>query len=143
MKNDFGMANNKQNRRETMKRMKMMMVAMAALMALASVAMAADVSMAPTNWIAGYTSDGTNMVIPIASLPYLTAGQCSAATGDVRQIVFAIQEEIYQKWILIPATNRSDRIGVSRSSVVYSNRIANTYSYRADLAPVSLVVLPE
>jgi hypothetical protein len=134
---------NNNNRRMTMKRAMMMMAALAAVMAFATPGMAADVSMAPTNWIAGYTSDGTNMVIPIASLPYLDAGQCSAETGDVRQIVFAIQEEIYQKWILIPATNRSDRIGVARSSVVYSNRIANTYSYRADLAPVSLVVLPE
>ena len=97
----------------------------------------------PTNWIAGYTSDGTNMVIPIASLNYLSAGQCDGSTGDVRQIVFAIQETIYQKWVSIPTTNRSGRVSVGRSSAVNTNRISYTYTYRADVLPVSLVVMPE
>ncbi len=123
--------------------MKAMMAILVAMIMLTAGVLAADFDAAPTNWISGYSTDGTNMVIPIAALTYLTAGQCDAATGDVRQIVFAIQEAIYQKWISIPESNRSARVSVSRSSVVYSNRISNTYSYRADLAPVSLVLLPE
>ena len=118
----------------------LMIAALAAACACAS-ASAFDAS--PTNWIAGYTSDGTNMVIPIASLPYLDAGQCSAATGDVRQIVFAMQEAVYQKWLTIPATNRSRRVSVNRSSSVFSNRITYSYYYQADVVPSSLTLMPE
>lgn len=109
----------------------------------APLAIAGDFNTSPTNSIPGYTSDGTNMVIPIAALSYLSAGQCNASTGDIRQIVFAIQETIYQKWIAIPGTNRSERVSVSRASTVYTNRIAYTYTYRADVTAQSLVVMPE
>ena len=124
-----------------MKKRLVMLVAM--VVVGASLGMAGDFNASPTNWIPGYTSDGTNMVIPIASLQYLSAGQSNASTGDVRQIVFAIQETIYQKWNTIPETNRSGRINVTRSSNVYTNRISYTYTYRADLRPVSLVIMPE
>ncbi len=127
-----------------MKKMKMMI---ALVMVVAFIGMAgpagAQFVAAPTNWIAGYSFDGTNMSIPIAALNYLTAGQCSASTGDIRQIVFAMQETVYQKWISIPTTNRSGRINVSRTSSVYTNRISYTYSYQADTVPSTLYVMPE
>lgn len=124
-----------------MKRLTGLLVAALAL--AAGLESMAEFNGSPTNWISGYSSDGTNMVIPIASLSYLSAGQCNATTGDVRQIVFAIQETIYQKWITIPTTNQSGRVTVSRASTVYTNRIAHIYTYRADLTPASLIVMPE
>lgn len=115
----------------------------AVLVLVAVLAQGADFSKVPSNWINGYSCDGTNMVIPIAAMPYLSAGQCDAATGDVRQIVFALQETIYQKWLTIPSSNRSERIQVSRSSTVYTNRITHTYTYQVSVIPASLIVMPE
>lgn len=125
----------------------MKLVKTVAMMVLVVLAMAnqgrAEFNAAPTNWIAGYTTDGTNMVIPIAALNYLNAGQCHGSTGDIRQIVFAIEEAIYQKWIAIPVSNRSGRVSVARASNVLTNRISYIYTYRADVLPASLVVMPE
>ena len=42
---------------------------------------------APSSWITNYSSDGTNITIPIASLPGMTAAYAHATTGDIRLIV--------------------------------------------------------
>jgi hypothetical protein len=123
--------------------MKKVLALVAVLVLMAQLGMAQGFNASPTNWIPGYTSNGTNMVIPIASVPFLSASQAATSTGDVRQIVFAIQEAIYQKWLTIPSSNQSDRITVSRASTVYSNRITYIYTYRVDVVPASLVVMPE
>ena len=123
--------------------MKKIQIILALIVLVLAVSASAQFAQAPTNFIAGYTSDGTNLIIPITELEYLTVGQASASTGDIRQIVFAIQETIYQKWNSIPASNRSSRINVSRIGSAYSNRISYTYTYRADTAPDTLILLPE
>ena len=48
----------------------------------------------PTDWIPGYTSDGTNLTIPIASLAGLTAADADAATGDIRKVILASAKQL-------------------------------------------------
>ena len=44
----------------------------------------------PSNsaWIPSYSSDGTNITIPIASIPNLTSAEAHTTTGDVRKLLF-------------------------------------------------------
>lgn len=48
----------------------------------------------PTTLIDGYASDGTNITLPIADLPGLTVAEANAATGDGREIVRAILDNV-------------------------------------------------
>jgi hypothetical protein len=45
---------------------------------------------APTAIFPGYSSDGTDITIPIADLDGLTAAEANATTGDWREIIYAI-----------------------------------------------------
>lgn len=49
-----------------------------------------DYRVAPEQVIPGYSSDGTNITLPIASLIGLTAAEADAVTGDWREILQAI-----------------------------------------------------
>jgi hypothetical protein len=58
----------------------------------------------------GYSSDGTNITIPIADLPGLSAAEADATTGDWREILQAIlrsswqHEDPIQDWFSKPNT---------------------------------------
>lgn len=45
---------------------------------------------APTELFAGYSSDGTNITIPIASISGLTAAEADTTTGDWRSIFLSL-----------------------------------------------------
>lgn len=45
---------------------------------------------APTELFAGYSSDGTNITIPIADILGLTAAEAHATTGDWRSIFLSL-----------------------------------------------------
>ncbi len=56
---------------------------------------------APTVWtpsamFSGYTSDGTNLTIPIASLNGLTASAAAASTGDARQVALSLVDSVFE-----------------------------------------------
>jgi hypothetical protein len=46
---------------------------------------------APSAWLTGYTSDGTNITIPIADVPNLTSAHANATTGDIRMLLYRIE----------------------------------------------------
>lgn len=48
----------------------------------------------PTTLFPGYTSDGTNITIPITSLSNLSAAEADAATGDGRALVYGILDTV-------------------------------------------------
>lgn len=53
---------------------------------------------APTELFASYTSDGTNITIPIASITGLTVGQAHTTTGDWRAIMQAIETTVFNHY---------------------------------------------
>lgn len=44
----------------------------------------------PTQLFPGYTSDGTNLTIPLASMPKLTAANAHPATGNAADVLWAL-----------------------------------------------------
>lgn len=61
---------------------------------------------APTAMWSGYSSDGTNITIPIAALPGLTSDEANASTGDWRNIVLALVSKAYDYYASLPAADR-------------------------------------
>lgn len=61
-----------------------------------------------TEWIPNYSSDGTNMTIPIASLPKLVgrAAVVHTTTGDIAELLFALLHQIQSVMASIPAAEQ-------------------------------------
>ena len=94
--------------------------------------MAATVT--PTSYLAGLklvTSDGSGaaagasfanstqyLCIPMSSLPELTAVEANPSTGDMRKIMFAIEDAIYTAYQAITSANRPTKWLNNRSSSV-------------------------
>jgi len=84
----------------------------------------------PTTWLANWSEDGTNITVPIATFPELTAAEADASTGDIRKIVFAIIEKLYQTWIGTAAADRPTKWTMAKTATVSTirNVIASRYT---------------
>lgn len=63
---------------------------------------------APTSIWPSYSSDGTNITIPIAALDGLTAAEANASTGDWREIALAFSHTLYRHYYGLAAADRPD-----------------------------------
>lgn len=52
----------------------------------------------PTTWIAGWSEDGTDITVPIATFAELTAAEADAATGDIRKIWYALLQHMFDAY---------------------------------------------
>ena len=78
---------------------------------------------------AGWTEDGTNITLPIASLPELTAAEADATTGDSRKVIFAIMERLRIWFRDLAAADRPTKITVTRSDFSDPSNDTITYTY--------------
>jgi len=67
-----------------------------------------------TDWIANYTSDGTDITIPIASIPELTAAEAHTSTGDIRKFIFAFADMLADAWYVTATADRPTTMRISR-----------------------------
>lgn len=70
----------------------------------------------PTTWLTGYTSDGTDITIPIASLASLEAAEANATTGDVRAILFGILKTVANANAALATADKSNRFTIASSA---------------------------
>ena len=70
----------------------------------------------PTTWLPGYTSDGTDITIPLAALASLEASEANTTTGDIRAILFGILQTIANTHAALESVDRSTRFSVSSSA---------------------------
>lgn len=71
---------------------------------------------APNAWISGWSEDGTTISFPIASIPGLTAGEADGATGDIRKVLYAMCEKLYDHWASLPTADRPAKMTINRVS---------------------------
>ena len=88
-------------------------------------------SAVPTGWIANWSEDGTNISVPIASFPELTADEADAANGDIRKIAFAILEKLFQSYNGKAAADRPAMWTMGKSVGVNAQTGINTVVYTA------------
>jgi len=76
--------------------------------------MAQDLSVA--HWFASWAEDATNITVPLASFPELTAAEADGTTGDIRKTLFAICERAYQAYLGEASADRPAKMTIARSS---------------------------
>lgn len=83
----------------------------------------------PNTWIASWSEDGTNITVPIASFPELTAAEADGTTGDIRKIVWAITEKLYQAYNATATADRPTKWTMSKSSSINTTTgvVTNTF----------------
>ena len=52
----------------------------------------------PAQWVASWSEDATNITIPIASIPEITAAEADGTTGDMRKCIYAILAQAFSAW---------------------------------------------
>jgi hypothetical protein len=83
----------------------------------------------PTDWISGWSEDATNITVPIASFPELTAAEADGASGDIRKIAFALLEKLFQAWNGKAAADRPGKWTMSKSASVNTSTGITTVQY--------------
>lgn len=71
---------------------------------------------APTTLFSGYTSDGTNITIPIASLSGLTAAEANATTGDGREVLRSIMITATNAVSALPTADKPTKMTLTASN---------------------------
>ena len=86
----------------------------------------------PTAWIANWSEDGTDITVPLATFTELTAAEADASTGDIRDIVWALMEHLYDAWNDTASADRptkwtaSKSVSVNTQTGVVTNIFTNT-----------------
>ncbi|MFZ4394157.1 MAG: hypothetical protein ACOYOU_00865 [Kiritimatiellia bacterium] len=102
-------------------------------------------SAVPTGWFANWSEDGTNITLPIASLPQLTAAEADAATGDIRKIVFALVDKMQAAYAALASADRPTKVTITRATSVddTTGKIRRTYSFEFELESAGEEVVAE
>lgn len=85
----------------------------------------------PTACFPNWSEDGTNITLPIAALPELTAAEADAATGDIRKILYALCEKVWGWWNALASADRATKATITKSSSVDATTgiITNVYTF--------------
>lgn len=91
----------------------------------------------PTTWIENYASDGTDMTLPLASFPEITAGEAHTATGDIRKILFGFVEKLWLKWNGTVNADRPGKMTVAKTSSINVGAGTTTHTYTISFVTVT------
>lgn len=99
----------------------------------------------PTNYIAGYNCDGTNITIPLATFSGLSAAEANNATGDVRKVIYHFTEMAYTSLAGLASSNRPVELVMGRQGqeVQGTNLLQRVYSVVVNLVTTTLEVNDE
>lgn len=99
-------------------------------------------SIVPTDWIANYTSDGTNITIPIASLTGLTQAQAHTSTGNIVAIMLALLNTIYNEHASLAAADKLDSMTPARSDFTNSTTAQQTRTFSIPIVCTAPTLVP-
>jgi len=93
------------------------------------------VNTAPSAWIDDIAVDGTNLVIPLASLEGLSADEAHGTTGDIRKIARAVLHTLVTAYLALDAEDRPTKMVLTRTTTTDDGTGAfqRTYSAQFDL----------
>jgi hypothetical protein len=86
----------------------------------------------PTTWLANWSEDGTDITVPLATFTELSAAEADASTGDIRDIVWALLQHLYDGWNDTASADRptmwrsSKSVSVNTTTGVVTNIFTNT-----------------
>jgi len=101
-------------------------------------------SKVPTNWLANWSEDGTNITVPLATFPQLTAAEADATSGDIRDIAYAICHKLDAAWAAKAVADRPSQWSQSSATSVDTNgNLVKTFTNRFVLDVASAEVKAE
>ena len=86
----------------------------------------------PAQWVANWSEDATNLTIPIASIPEMTAAEADGTTGDMRKCIYALLAKFYAFWLTIPVADRPANMKIYRSTSTndVTGEITQTFQFQ-------------
>ena len=69
----------------------------------------------PDTWLANWSEDGTDISVPLATFPELTAAEADGATGDIREILFAVCEKLWSEWTSRESDDRPSMFTIAKN----------------------------
>lgn len=86
----------------------------------------------PNTWIANWSEDATNITIPLASFPKMTAAEADATSGDIRKVLFAIADKLYDTWANTDAADRPAKMVLTKTKAVdvATNLVTSIFTFR-------------
>jgi hypothetical protein len=99
---------------------------------------------APSAWLDALSEDGTDITVPLATFPELTAAEADGATGDVRKVTYAVLEKLYQEYAGRPEADRPQKMQLVKGQALNSaGQIVTTYSFTFVLEAATIDVAAE
>ena len=99
--------------------------------------------MSNSTWIASYSSDGTNVTIPVASLEGLTEADAHTSTGDIRALALAFLKTLYDHQQDLETADKPAGMAItgSRTIVTGEDQIRRSFSsvFLKDITGTELV----
>lgn len=85
----------------------------------------------PTACFPAWSEDATNITVPIASFPELTAAEADGATGDIRKILYAIIEKTWGWWNALLIADRPSKMTLTKNVSVDASTgiVTNVYTF--------------
>lgn len=86
----------------------------------------------PSTWIPNWSEDGTDISVPIATFPKLTAAEADATTGDIRKVLFAVVDKLYDAWNNTAAADRPAKMTMTKTKAVdvSTGLVTSIYQFR-------------
>ena len=101
----------------------------------------------PTQLFPGYTSDGTNVTIPLASLPKLTAANANAATGNGIDFIWAVLDAAIENINGLAVEARPTKATLTKANPVVvpggNGAISQAYTFNPQLMPTGYDLVDE
>jgi hypothetical protein len=72
----------------------------------------------PSTWLPNWTEDATNITVPLATFPELTAAEADAAAGDIRKIMFAILEQQWNIWRALATADKPTMMNMVKTATI-------------------------
>jgi len=92
----------------------------------------------------GTDGSADNTLSRMGTLKEVTPVEANATTGDVKQVIYGLIDELYRRYVSVPAADRTAKMVVTRStSENPDGTFSRTYSFRFTLDPNGFDVSPE
>jgi len=99
---------------------------------------------APTTLLPNWSEDTTNITLPLASLPELTAAEADAVTGDIRKVLWALCTEVYDNFAALAAADKPAKMSITKTqALTTAGNIEHAFTFRFTLATTGLEVAAE
>ena len=69
----------------------------------------------PTDWVAGISEDGSNLIVPLTSIPGLDAADADATTGDIRKIFLGLCTMMAGAWNTVGSDGQPTKMTIQTS----------------------------